>query len=167
MLSKKLEEALNKQVNAEFWSAQTYLSMSAHFAATGRPGFANWFKIQFQEENAHAMKIFDYINSRSGKAVVAPIDAVQQSWESPLDAFKTSLKQEKNVTALINDLVTLAIAEKDYATVSMLQWFVDEQVEEEESAQDIIDALESIKDNGFGIYTLDKELKARKYTPIQ
>lgn len=166
MLSKKVEEALNKQINAEFWSAQFYLSISAHFAKEGKNGFANWFKVQALEENDHAMKFFDYVISRGGTVTVKPIDKVPHTWKSPIDAFKAALAQEKQVTTLIDSLVTLAHDEKDYATVSMLQWFVDEQVEEEETTQEYIDSLEMIKDNGFGIYTLDKELKSRTYTPI-
>lgn len=160
-LSKKMEDALNAQVNAEFWSAYLYLSMSAHFANDGKAGFAHWFKLQFDEEQEHALKIFEYIVSRGGTSKLEPIAKVQQSWESPLDAFKDTLKHEKVVTEKIHDLVTLATEEKDYATISFLKWFVDEQVEEEDTAQGYIDALEMIKDNGFGIYQMDKELKGR------
>lgn len=166
MLSKKVEEALNKQINAEFWSAYLYLSMSAFFAKEGKSGFSNWFKVQALEEQDHAMKLFNYIVSRGGVVTISPIAAVPQSWESPLEVFKAALDHEKKVTAMINDLVTLSNDEKDYATLSMLQWFIDEQVEEEETAQEYIDSLEMIGGNGFGIYTLDKELKARKYTPL-
>lgn len=166
MLSKKLEAAINAQINAEFWSAYLYLSMSAHFAADGKPGFANWFAIQFKEEQDHAMKFFNYVIERGGKVELKPITEVTQSWASPLAAFEDTLKHEQEVTAMINNLVTLAKEEKDYATESMLKWFVDEQVEEEATAQSYIDALTMIKDNGFGIYTLDKELQGRAYTPL-
>lgn len=166
MLSKKLETALNEQINAEFWSAYLYLSMSADFAAKGQPGFANWMHIQFKEEQDHAMKLFDYIISRGGHPVLKPIAEVTTEWESPLAAFEDTLAHEQEVTAMINDLYALAAEEKDYATQSMLKWFIDEQVEEESTAQGIIDALRMIKDNGFGIYTLDKELGVRVYTPI-
>lgn len=166
MLSKKVEEALNKQINAEFWSGYLYLSMSAHFAKEGKNGFANWFKVQSLEEKDHALKFFDYILSRGGEVTISPIGEVPHSWASPLEAFKAALAHEKQVTAMIADIVTLANDEKDYATLSMLQWFVEEQVEEESTAQDLIDSLEMIKDNGFGIYTLDRELRSRKYTPL-
>lgn len=166
MLNKKIEDALNAQINAEFWSGYMYLAMSAHFAADGKSGFANWFKVQYQEELEHALKLFNYINSRSGVVKLKPIDKVPQSWESPLAAFEAALAHEKKVTNMIDDLVTLAQKEKDYATASFLQWFVDEQVEEEETAQEYVDSLRLIKDNGFGIFTLDKELKSRAYTPI-
>lgn len=166
MLSKKLEAALNAQINAEFWSAYLYLSMSAHFAADGKPGFANWFEIQFKEEQDHAMKFFKYVVDRGGKVELKPIDKVTLSWNSPLTAFKDTLEHEQKVTAMINNLVSLAKEENDYATESMLKWFVDEQVEEEATAQSYIDALNMIKDNGFGIYTLDKELQGRAYSPL-
>lgn len=162
MLNEKIETALNAQINAELWSAYLYLSMSAHFAADGKPGFANWFKIQFDEEQGHAIKLFNYVIERGGKVELKPITKVSHSWKSPLAAFKDTLEHEQKVTAMINELVTLAREEKDYATESLLQWFVNEQVEEESTAQGYIDALEMIKDNGFGIFTLDKELRFRK-----
>lgn len=162
MLSKKLETALNAQINAELWSAYLYLSMSAHFAAEGKPGFAHWFKVQFEEEQEHAMKLFSYIIERGGKVDLKPIAKVPLTWKTPLNAFEDTLKHEQEVTAMINNLLTLAREEKDYATESMLKWFVDEQVEEESTAMGYIDALKMIKDNGFGVYTLDKELLGRK-----
>lgn len=164
MLSKKIEDALNAQINAELWSAYLYLSMSAHFAANGYPGFANWFEVQFKEEQDHAMIFFNYIIARGGKVTLKPIDKVTTTWKTPLAAFEDTLKHEQKVTGMINNLYALATTEKDYASQSMLKWFIDEQVEEEESAQAMIDSLSLIKDNGFGLYTLDKELGARTYT---
>lgn len=164
MLSKRMEDALNAQINAEFWSAYLYLSMSSNFAALGNPGFANWFSVQFKEEQDHAMIFIKYILSRGGKVTLKAIDNVQTEWATPLAAFEDTLAHEKKVTAMINNLYAMAEEEKDYATKSMLGWFIDEQVEEEETAQGYIDALKMIKDNGFGIYTLDKELGARTYT---
>ena len=164
MISKKIEEALNAQINAELWSAYLYLSMSANFAVKGNPGFANWFNIQFKEEQDHAQIFIKYLLSRGGKVALSPIEAVKTEWESPLDAYKDTLEHEKKVTSMINNLYALASAENDYATQSMLKWFIDEQVEEEETAQGLIDSLTMIKDNGFGIYMLDKELSARTYT---
>lgn len=166
MLNKKLESALNEQINAEFWSAYLYLSMSADFAVKGMPGFANWMHIQFQEEQDHAIKFLNYIISRVGKPALLPISKVPTHWESPLKAFEDALEHEQEVTARINNLFAIASEEKDYATQSMLKWFIDEQVEEEATALGIIDALKMIKDNGFGIYTLDKELGSRSYKPI-
>ena len=166
MLSKKLEEALNAQINAEFWSAYLYLSMSADFASKGLPGFANWMEIQFKEEQDHAMKFLNFILSRGGKPELKPIAKVEKTWKTPLAAFKSTLEHELVVTKLINDLYALATEEKDYATQSMLKWFIDEQVEEEENAQALIDTLTLLDGNGYGIYQLDKELALRVYTPI-
>lgn len=166
MLSKKLEEALNAQVNAEFWSSYLYLSMSADFAVKGLPGFANWMNIQFQEEKDHAIKFFNYIISRGGRPDLLPIAEVQKEWTSPLDAFQNALEHEQVVTKLINNLYTLATEDQDYATQSTLKWFIDEQVEEEDNARAIIDKLKMIGDNGYGIYQLDKELALRVYVPI-
>lgn len=166
MLSKKLESALNAQINAEFWSAYLYLSIASHFGAEGKNGFENWFRIQALEEKDHAIKILDYVITRGGKIELEPIGAVQKTWETPLAAFEAALIHEKKVTAMINNLVGIAKEEKDYATESFLKWFVDEQVEEEATATSYIDALKMIKDNGFGIYTMDKELKSRTYTAI-
>lgn len=166
MLSQKMEEALNNQINAELWSAYLYLSMSAYFAADGKPGFANWMHVQFQEEQDHAMKFLNFIVARGGTVTLKPIAEVKTSWNSPLEIFEETLAHEKVVTGLINDLYSQASDEKDYASQSMLTWFVNEQVEEEETAQDLINALRMIKDNGFGVYTLDKELGSRSYAPI-
>ena len=162
MLSKKLEDSINKQINAELWSAYLYLSMSAHFTNEGLPGVANWFIKQFHEEQEHAMRFMEYMASKGSKVELKPIESVDTTWDSLLDAFEATLEHEKVVTALINDLVAMAREEKDYATDNMLQWFVSEQVEEEESVQEILDALHLIGDKGQGIYMLDKELSQRK-----
>ena len=154
MLSKKMEEALNAQVNAEFWSAYLYLSMSNHFAAAGNQGFANWFSIQFQEEQAHATIFMKYVLSCGGKVTLAPIAGVKTEWKSPLEAFEDTLAHERKVTALIHDLCVLADEEKDFGTANMLKWFVDEQIEEEANAQELIDSLKMIKDNGFWLHML-------------
>lgn len=166
MLNKRIEEAINNQINAELWSAYLYLSMSAHFAKEGNPGFANWFLVQFKEEQDHAMKFINYLIARGNKVELKPIEAVQTSWALPIDAFKDALAHENMVTYLINNLVKMAREENDYATETMLQWFVNEQVEEEENAKTIIDNLKMINDNGLGIYMLDKELATRVYVPL-
>lgn len=166
MVSKKLETAINEQINAELWSAYLYLSMSMHFANEGLPGVANWYKIQFQEEQDHAHKFMNYLIAKGNKVELKPIKKVDTSWDSVLHSFEETLKHERVVTSLINDLVTIAKSEKDYASENFLQWFVNEQVEEEETAQGMIDSLKLIGDNGFGIYTMDKELASRTYTPI-
>lgn len=164
MVSEKLEAAMNKQINAELWSAYLYLSMSVHFSCKGLPGFANWFTAQFKEEQNHARRFMNYLISRGNKVELQPIEKVNTSWDSVLQAFADTLEHEKVVTSLIHDLVALARNENDYATESMLQWFVNEQVEEEETAQGIIDSLTLIGDNGFGIYTLDRALGKRTYS---
>ena len=164
MLNERIEKALNEQINAEMWSAYLYLSMAAYCHQTGQPGMAKWFEVQFKEEQDHAKILFNYIVQRNGVVSLKPIDAVPTEWKSTLDVFESTLAHEQKVTSLINNLFALTTQENDYATQSMLKWFVDEQVEEEENAQNIIDNLIMIKDNGYGIYMLDKELGARTYT---
>lgn len=163
MISNKIQDALNEQINAEFWSAYLYLSMAMHFEAEGRAGVANWFRIQWQEEQAHAQIFINYLNQRGGRVQLKAIDAVPTSWESPLDAFKATLEHEKKVTALINNIYAMAEAENDYATRDRLNWFVTEQVEEEDNARQLIDKFSLIGDNGMGLYMLDQELAARVY----
>ena len=164
MITKKVQDAINSQINAEFWSAYLYLSMAQYFHAQGRSGMAHWFEIQFQEEQAHAQILINYLNSRDGRVLLSAIDAVPTEWKSELDAFEEVLKHEQKVTALINDLYYVAESERDYATRARLDWFVTEQVEEEETAREIIDRLKLIGDNGLAMYTLDTELGARTFT---
>ena len=164
MLKKKIEEALNAQINAEMWSAYLYLSMAAYCHAEGQPGMGKWFEVQFKEEQDHAKILFNYVISRSGKVALHPIEAVPTEWESILNVFESSLRHEQTITESINKLFALTSEENDYATQSMLKWFIDEQVEEEETVKTIIDNLKMIKDNGYGIYMIDKELGSRAYT---
>ncbi len=164
MLSTKLQDALNEQINAEFWSAYLYLSMAMQFEADGRAGVANWFRIQFKEELAHVEIFINYVNQRGGRVVLKPIAEVPTQWSSPLEAFKDTLDHEQKVTSLINALYALAEEEHDYATRDRLNWFVSEQVEEEETARQLIDKFTLIGDNGMGLYMLDQELAARVYT---
>ena len=164
MLNKKVEEAINAQINAELWSAYLYLSMAAYCHAQGQPGMAKWFEVQFREEQDHAKIFFNYVVSRDGVVTLKPIEAVPTTWESMLDVFESTLAHEQKVTSLINNLYALATQEIDFATQSMLKWFIDEQVEEEENASTIIDNIRMIKYNGYGLYMLDKELGARVYT---
>lgn len=164
MLNKKIEEAINEQINAEMWSAYLYLSMAAHCHSIGQPGMAKWFEVQFKEEQDHAKILFNYVVSRNGNVTLKAIDAVPTKWNSILDVFESTLAHEQKVTAMINNLFAITTQENDYATQSMLKWFIDEQVEEEENAQTIIDNIKMIKDNGYGIYMLDKELGSRTYT---
>ncbi|MDE7473738.1 MAG: ferritin [Muribaculaceae bacterium] len=164
MLNKEIEAAFNAQINAEFWSAYLYLSMSMHFAHEGYAGIANWFAVQFKEEQDHATIMMNYVNSRGGKVVLEPIAAVDTEWNAPIDAFAHTLAHEGKVTEMINNLYALATAKNDYATQSMLKWFIDEQVEEEDTANEYINALKKIGDNGYGLYMFDKELASRTYS---
>ena len=162
-ISKKVEEVLNQQINAEFWSAYFYLSMSNYFNVNGMPGFANWMKVQFEEETSHAIKLLDYVNERGGRVVLEPIAEVPSEWNGVLNVYEETLKHEEKVTGLINECVNVAIAEKDHASVNFLQWFVDEQVEEEATVGEIIDQLKMFNGQGHGLYMMDKEFKARTF----
>lgn len=164
MLNKRVEDALNAQINAELWSAYLYLSMASYCHAEGKSGIARWFEVQFKEEQDHAQIFYNYIVQRGGRVELKAIDAVPTSWTSLLNAFEETLKHEEKVTSLINNLMATALEEKDFATQSILKWFIDEQVEEEDNARTIIDSLRAIGDNGYGLYMLDKELAARTYT---
>ncbi len=164
MLSDKIQAALNEQINAELWSAYLYLSMGMYYEHKGLPGVANWFKIQFKEEQAHAEIFMNYLNRRGARVVLKPIAEVPvDGWDTPADVFKATLSHEQTVTALINNLYAVAEAEHDYATRDCLTWFVNEQVEEEENAQALIDKFTLVGDNGMGLYTLDRELAARTF----
>ena len=162
MLSKKMEKALNAQVNAEFYSSYLYLSMAADFGAKNLEGFASWMQIQAQEEWGHGMKIYNYILEKGGKVKLEAIEAPQTSWNSPLAAFEATFKHEQHVTSLINDLASLAIDEKDHATGIFLQWFISEQVEEESTASGILEKLKMIGDNPQGLFMMDGNLAARQ-----
>lgn len=163
MFTKKIEDALNEQINAEMWSAYLYLSMSLDFARKGRSGIANWFRIQFQEEQAHALALMDYLHARGGRAVLKPIAGVPEEWNSPRDAFNDTLAHERKVTALIHNLYDLAEQEKDFATRQKLNTFVAEQVEEEETVTQILDDITLIGNDGTGLFQLDRELGQRTF----
>ncbi len=164
MLSTKLHAAINEQINAELWSAYLYLSMSMDAEAKGLRGVANWFYIQWLEEQDHARILMNYLNSRDAKVTLKPIKPVQTEWSSILEMFQETLLHEKVVTSMINNLAAIAAEDKDFASSNMLVWFINEQVEEEESARDKIFAVESVEGNKYGMYQLDKELAARVYT---
>jgi len=161
MLSKKMEEALNKQVNAELFSSYLYLAMAADFEAKNLPGFAHWLKLQAKEENGHALKLYEYINNRRSRVTLAAISAPPAEWATPLAAFEAVLAHEQKVTGLINKLVELAAAEKDNATSIVLQWFVTEQVEEEKNADAIVAQLKMIGESPHGLIMLDRALAQR------
>ena len=161
MFTKKVQDAINQQINAELFSSYLYLSMGAHFETVNLPGFANWMKLQSQEEYEHGMKFFHYINGRSGKVVLEAIAKPPADFKTPLDVMKKVLEHEKKVTALIEGLYELALKEKDYPTQVMLQWFITEQGEEEKTAADIIEQLKMVGDAPAGLIMLDRALAAR------
>jgi ferritin len=165
MLSDKMQKALNGQLNAELYSAYLYLSMSAYFAAEDLPGFANWMRVQTQEELVHALKFFDFVNERGGRVTLGPIEGPPTAWDSAQAAFEHVLAHEQKVTGLINELVTLAAEEKDHATHNFLQWFVAEQVEEESSANAVLQKVKLAGDAGGGVLMVDAELATRVFTP--
>ena len=165
MINDKVENILNEQVNKELYSAYLYLSMSAYFSDIGLTGFANWMRVQTQEETAHAMLIYDFLVNRGVKIALTPIDAPPDSWKSPLQVMETALEHEVYVTGLINNIVTIAEEAKDRATLSYMNWFIDEQVEEEANAKEIIDKLKLIGEDKSALYLLDKDLSLRVFTP--
>ena len=164
MLSTKLHTAINEQINAELWSAYLYLSMSLDAEAKGLKGVANWFYVQWLEEQDHARILMNYLNSRDAKVTLKPIEPVSTEWNSILEMFTETLRHEKVVTSLINNLASIAAEDRDFASSNMLVWFINEQVEEEESAREMIFAVESVEGNKYGMYQLDKELATRIYT---
>jgi ferritin len=161
MLNSSIQDAINSQINAELYSSYLYLSMAAYFESKNLGGMANWMRLQAQEELQHAMKFFDYVSERGGRVVLTEIASPRTDWESPVDVFQHTADHESDVTARINKLVDLAIAEKDHAANTFLQWFVTEQVEEEATAQTILEKLKLVGNDGFAILMLDEELGQR------
>jgi ferritin len=161
MLSKKMQKALNDQIQAEMASAYLYLAMSNWFKGQNLDGFAGWLEMQAQEEFGHAMKFYGYVHERGSEVAFQALVAPPISWKSAMAVFQEVYKHEQKVTGLINDLCVLADAEKDIATRSMLNWFVDEQVEEEASAQSVVDKLKLLENHPGGVYLLDKEMGGR------
>ena len=165
MLNNDMEKALNAQVNAEMYSAYLYLSMSAYFQSKSLGGFASWMRVQAQEEMVHAMKLYDFINERGGRVILEPIEAPPTEWDSPLATSEAVYEHEQKVTGLINELVELALEKHDHATNIFLQWFVSEQVEEEDSANDVVEKIKLMGDARGGLFMLDRELGQRVFTP--
>lgn len=162
MLSDKVQTALNVQIQEELQSAYVYLAMSAESDHLGLPGFANWFKMQYQEELAHADRFFNYILERNGQVDLHPIDKPEIGGESPLSLFEKALAHEQHITSCIFKLKDLAKAESDHATDVFLEWFVNEQVEEEASTQEVIDKLKLVDGNPNGLFLIDRELAGRQ-----
>jgi len=164
MIKPKMQKALNKQINVEFNAFYSYLSMAAYFESHHMSGFAGWYKVQSNEEFKHAMKLYEYIISRGEKVILTAIEAPQTEGKSFLSVFEAAYAQELKVSALINDLVDLAKNEGDHATEIMLQWFVTEQVEEEDTANRNVERFKFIKNTTEGIDAFDRELAERKLT---
>ena len=165
MVSKKMQDALNGQMNAELYSAYLYLAMAAYYEDKDLPGFANWMRVQAQEEMTHAMKFYDYLVQRGARVVLDTIEKPPFEWESPLNVSEHVLEHEKKVTGLINDLVNLAMEEKDHATNNFLQWFVAEQVEEEESVGSVLQKVRLAANSSSGLLMVDSELAQRVFNP--
>lgn len=164
MISEKLQDAINEQINRELYSGYLYLSMAAYFDSMNLPGFANFMRVQEEEERFHAMKFYDFLNERGGRVVLKKIAQPEVDFDSPVEVFELSLKHEQFVTKSINELMDLAIAENDHATKSFLNWYVDEQVEEEDTMDGIVNKLKLIGGKGHGMLMMDKELGARTFT---
>lgn len=165
MIKQSLLDALNQQINAEYYSSYLYLSMAGWFESHNLPGFANWMRVQVQEENFHMNRFFDYVLQRQGAVTLQAIPAPPAEWESALAIFEATYQHEQYITSLVHELVDLARREKDYATDSFLQWFVTEQVEEESNADGIIQKLRLMGGHGSGLFMVDRELATRVFVP--
>ena len=161
MLSQKLQDAFNRQINAELASSYLYLAMAAYFESKDLKGMAHWMRLQATEENQHAMRIFDFVNDRSGRVTLTQLVAPKCDWKSPLDAFEDAYAHEVMITGMINDLMGLVAVEKDGAGHDFLEWFCREQVEEEANAQQIVADLKLAGDSGLGLYLVDQKLGQR------
>lgn len=161
MISEKMQEALNEQVNKEFYSAYMYLAMSAYCDTMGLPGFSRWMRMQYEEESLHVTKMFDYILDQGGQIHLKVIDEPPKEYGTPLDVFETTLKHEQYVTSLIHKLMGLAIEERDYATQTFLQWYITEQVEEESNVNDVLAPLRMVGEDKGGLMMIDQQLAQR------
>jgi ferritin len=166
MLSDRMQKALNGQLNAEIYSSYLYLSMNAYFKSANLDGFANWMYAQAQEELMHATKFYDFVHQRGGRVLLAAIDSPPTDWDSPLAVFEDTLQHEQKVTSFINELVEIAIDEHDHATQIFLQWFVTEQVEEEESVGRVLEQLKMLGDARQGLFMMDREMASRKASGV-
>ncbi|MCP4569337.1 MAG: ferritin [FCB group bacterium] len=166
-MNQKIQDAFNAHLNAEMYSSYFYLSMSAYLESGNLKGMANWMRIQAQEEMTHVMKFYDFIHDRDGQVILTAIEGPKTEWNSPLEIFEEALAHERLVSGLINDLVDLAMAEKDHMAVTFLQWFVTEQVEEEANVKEIVDKMKMVGDNGVARFMLDGELSQRAPVPAE
>jgi len=167
MIKESVEKSINDQINAELYSAYLYLSMAADFADKGYEGMEQWMRAQAREEKEHAMRFFDYLQERGGRVELEAIEKPKEEWGSPLEAFEEALEHEKYVTERINEMADLAEKEKDRATLNMLQWFIDEQVEEEDSTETIVNKLKMVEDSPSGLMMLDSKLGERPTESVE
>jgi ferritin len=165
MLSEKLQNALNKQINAELYSSYLYLSMSAWLEIKNLKGFAHWMRIQAQEEATHILRIMHYMHEKGGCVKLTAVEGPETEWESPLHVFEQALAHEQQVSAMVNALMDVALEERDHATTIMLQWFVTEQVEEEANADEVVQKLILMADAPGGLFMVDQELGQRSFVP--
>ncbi|MFO7890499.1 MAG: ferritin [bacterium] len=165
MISQKMTDAINVQINKELYSEYLYLSMAAYFSSEGLSGFENFFLVQAEEERFHAMKFYHFVNERGGRVYFDKIDKPEAEFDSTIAVFEKAYDHEKYVTSLINKLMDIAIQENDHATKSFLNWYVDEQIEEEDSMESILNKLKMIKGKGNGLLMMDKDLGSRTFTP--
>ena len=165
MIKQRVADAINKQINAELYSAYLYLSMAAYFEGENLSGFANWMRVQFEEEQFHGLKLFNYLHERGGKVTLEAIEAPKTEWDSLTQVFEETLEHERHVTSLINNLMDIALEESDHATASFLRWYIDEQVEEEAAAESILTQLKFIGGQGNAILMMDREFAARTFIP--
>jgi ferritin len=165
-VSQKMHNKLNDQIQKEFFSEYFYLSMSAYFESIDLPGFANYFRVQAQEERDHALKIFDYVTDTEGRVYLQKLDQPQHDFGSPMEILQMSLEHERFITKSIHEIFSAAMEDKDYSTVTFLNWFVTEQVEEEANATKLIGKLKLVENDGRGLMLLDNELATRTYVPL-
>jgi ferritin len=163
MIDEKMQRALNEQLNYELFSSYLYLSMSSYFDSKNLLGFANWMRVQAQEELAHVMKFFDYVKNRGGRVLLSGVDGPQTEWDSPLAIFEQALEHEVSVSSRINKLVDLSLELSDHATNAFLQWFVSEQVEEEASVDEVVQKLKMVGGEGYALFMIDRELATRTF----
>ncbi len=161
MISKAMQDAINEQINKELYSSYLYLSMAAHFENQNLAGFAKWMHVQEGEEREHAMKLYSFLVDRGGRVLLKPIAGPETEWKTSLELFKQVASHEAAVTASIHALYEVALKEKDYAAQVMLQWFINEQVEEEKNAGEIVQQLELIDVRGTAVLMLDHRLGKR------
>lgn len=165
MIKERVAKAINEQINHEFYSAYLYLSMNAHLESNNLSGFANWMNVQFQEEQFHALKLFNYLAERGGDVVLDTIEKPKHDWKNIIEIFEDTYEHEQLITSKINTLMDIALEESDHATVSFLKWYVDEQVEEEAAAESLLNQVKLINGEGHGLLMLDRELATRVYAP--